>query len=354
MEKEEKVDCHDIIVKFLSEEISDKEMSWLKSWLDEDPANRLIFDEENELWRELSFNTKSEQFKPETAWIKISSKLGLGKIHGSNVTVVSRNNYRLLIAAASVACILAIGGMSLYIDLKSSLKNIPALETIVATNEGEKSHVYLSDGTSVFLNSGSTLKYNGRYNNEDRIVNLTGEAYFDVQTNPEKPFIVKTGQVTVIATGTKFNVLSYNNENRVETTLEEGHLQVSVKEKEPVSINAGQQVAYFKNSDEVIVRDAPADTYTSWKENKLRFDNTPFMEAMRGISRRYNVKIDITNKALLDITYSATFIDEPIEDVMSMLKQVSPIPITYKIYNQTSVNDTIYTKPKIVVGLGKR
>jgi ferric-dicitrate binding protein FerR (iron transport regulator) len=198
------------------------------------------------------------------------------------------------------------------------------------------------------LNSGSTLQYNGHYNINDRKVKFTGEAFFNVSTNPKKPFVVELDQMSISATGTRFNIFSFGNEDRVETTLEEGTIVVSVKGKEPVNVKSGQQVVYFVKSKKVLVRDVVTDTYTSWKENKLRFNDTPFEEVLRRIGRKYNVTFEITNRDLLNLKYTATFIDEPIEQVMQMLKAVSPI--TYKIYNRTSVNDKQYLKPRIVVG----
>ena len=97
-----------------------------------------------------------------------------------------------------------------------------------------------------------------------------------------------------------------------------------------------------------MVRDVNTDTYTSWKENMLRFNDTPFEEVLRRIGRKYNVTFEVTNRDLLDLKYTATFIDESIEEVMQMLKTVSPI--TYKIHYRTSVNDKQYLKPRIVVG----
>ena len=126
---------------------------------------------------------------------------------------------------------------------------------------------------------------------------------------------------------------------------------VSVKGKEPVNVKSGQQVVYLVKSKKVLVRDVATDTYTSWKENKLRFNDTPFEEVLRRIGRKYNVTFEITNSDLLNLKYTATFIDEPIEQVMQMLKDVSPI--TFKIYNRTSVNDKQYLKPRIVVGKRK-
>jgi transmembrane sensor len=348
--KEEKMDFNLIIAKFLSQEISDEELLLLKTWLDQDPENRRIFDEENELWQATGTRTKIDHFNSDTAWIKISSKLGLGSSDQNNVTVLRKNQFRWLIAAASLACLIALGGFTLYLSLKSSIKNGSAIPmTSIVTKEGEKSHIYLSDSTKIFLNSGSTLEYDENYNKEDRVIKLIGEAYFEVHTNPSKPFIVKAGDVTVTATGTRFNVLSYDNENRIETTLEEGKIKVLANGKEPIDVSAGEQVVYTKNSKELEVHDVASNTFTSWTENKLKFYDTPFEEAMRGISRRYNVKIDITDRELLNLNYTATFIDESIEEVMQYLKNITPI--TYNIIYQTSIDDATYTKPKIVIGL---
>jgi ferric-dicitrate binding protein FerR (iron transport regulator) len=157
--------------------------------------------------------------------------------------------------------------------------------------------------------------------------------------------------MTITATGTRFNVFSFQNENRVETTLEEGAIQVSVKGKDPVNVKAGQQVVYFVSTGEILVREVNTNTYTSWKENMLRFNDTPFEEVLRGIGRKYNVKFEVSSRELLELKYTATFIDESIEEVMQMLKAVSPI--TYKIHYRTSAHDKQYLEPRIIVGKRK-
>ena len=126
--------------------------------------------------------------------------------------------------------------------------------------------------------------------------------------------------MSISATGTRFNVFSFDNENRVETTLEEGIIEVAVKGKDPINVKSGQQVVYFVNTGDVIVRDVNTDTYTSWKKNMLRFHDTPFEEVLRRVGRKYNVTFEVSNRELLDLKYTATFIDESIEEVMQMLK----------------------------------
>ena len=352
MKEEDKVEHHNLIIKFFAGEISEDEMIFLKSWIEQSPENLHIFNEENELWQEASVHTKLEHYKTDTAWINLSTKLGFGKNNNKSVAIViRRNNYRILIAAATIAYLVAIGSLSLWMAGKKSFQQIGAAYNIVSTNEGEKARITLSDSTKIILNSGSRLQYKVGYNTEDRIVKFSGEAFFDVSTNPEKPFVVQLDKMSISATGTRFNIFSFGNEDRVETTLEEGAIKVSIKGKEPINLKSGQQVVYFPRSDKFLVRGVATDTYTSWKENKLRFNDTPFEEVLRRIGRKYNVKFEITNHDLLNLKYTATFIDESIEEVMQMLKTVSPI--TYKIYYRTTINDKQYLKPRIVVGKKK-
>jgi ferric-dicitrate binding protein FerR (iron transport regulator) len=152
----------------------------------------------------------------------------------SDLTLLRKNNFRILVAAASIACLMAIGGVGLWIVSKNSFHQMISGSTIVATKEGEKARIILSDSSVVILNSDSRVQYVGNYNLTDRRVNLSGEAFFDISTNPEVPFIVQLENMSISATGTRFNVFSFKNENRVETTLEEGSIQVSVKGKEPI------------------------------------------------------------------------------------------------------------------------
>lgn len=340
-------DYRELIIKFLAGEISDREIDVLKAWIEEDHANRQIFNEENELWQVSGIKTKLDNFKTDNAWSDISKQLGIEKNRDNPVVILNKNNLRVFIAAASIACLVAIGGLTLWLHEKISAKQIVIASTTVCTGEGEKARVFLADSTLVFLNSSSNLKYTGDFNIKERSVEFTGEAFFNIRTNPKMPFVVHLGKMAISATGTSFNVLSYANEDRIETTLEEGKIQVSISGQEIINVKSGQQVVYFIKANKAIVREVNTETYTSWKENKLCFNDTPFEEVLSKIARRYNVTFEIMNRDLLELNYTATFIDESIEEVMQMLKTVSPI--TYKIYNRTTINDKQYLKPKIAV-----
>jgi ferric-dicitrate binding protein FerR (iron transport regulator) len=283
--------------------------------------------------------------------MNLSSDLNLGKKKSESVKIISMVTFRIIIAAASLALVVAIGSLALWMKEKQSFRQLAAVSSRVETNEGERARLFLADSTEIILNAGSSLEYDRNYSIDNRMVKLSGEAFFDVTTNPDKPFIVQLDRMKISAIGTRFNVFSFGNEDRVETTLEQGSLEVSIPGEEVITLKPGQQVIYFRRTEKVVVNDVASETYTSWKENKLRLNDTPFEEVLRRIGRHYNVIFEITSKDLLDLKYTGTFIDESIEEVMQMLKTVSPI--TYKIYYRTTITDRQYLKPKIVVGKRK-
>jgi transmembrane sensor len=351
MNKEEKEEYYDLLTKFFAREISDSEMIMLKSWIMENTENRRIFDNENELWQELSVQDNLKHFKVDSAWEDISLSLGLEDVKSKSIRILSNIKFKILIAAATVACILAFGSLTLWLSGKVSLLKATSASTLITTNEGEKANIFLSDSTGIILNSGSTLQYDGSFNFKDRLVKLDGEAFFDVSTNPSKPFVVQLRQMKISATGTRFNIFCFDNEDRVEVTLEEGVINVAIKGNKPINVKSGQQVVYFVRYEKVLIREVATETYTSWKENKLKFNDTSLEEVLRRIGRKYNVIFEITNRDLLNLKYTGTFIDESVEEVMAMLTTVSPI--TYRIYKRTSISDKQYLNPKIVVGKRK-
>lgn len=343
---EEELNPRKLIIRFLAGEITEAEADLLKSWLSEDSGNRRIFDIENELWQESDFQSKLKYFDTGIGWHNISSKLGIGERRYHSVIIIKRYKLRILLAAASIAFLVGIGGLALWLSGKFAYKNRSASTTVI-TDEGERANLFLSDSTLIIMNSGSKLEYTSDYNIEGRVLKFSGEAFFDVHTDPENPLVVQLDKMTISSIGTRFNILSYDNEDRIETTLEEGKIRVLVEGNKVVDIKPDQQVVYETKTGELTVRDVVTETYTSWIENKLKLVDTPLEEAFRKIARRYNVIFEIKSRELLELKYTATFIDESIEDVMKMLKIVSPIE--YKIYNRTGIEDKKYLKPRIVV-----
>lgn len=203
---------------------------------------------------------------------------------------------------------------------------------------GEIFKLKLSDGTIVFLNAGSKLRFpqSFDYTDNKRTVYLEGEAFFDVAKNKNKPFIVNTQEVDVKVLGTKFNITSYENDDYIATTLIEGSVSV-YENRTPdnrMQLTPSFQANYDKFGNNFRKAKVDVDGYTAWMQNRLVIDNLKFSEILVRLERRYAVKFVNKTQDLNDELYQGEFVDE---DIASVLKTISmSSPFTYEI-NQNIV-----------------
>ncbi len=196
--------------------------------------------------------------------------------------------------------------------------------------------VSLSDGTKVWLNSKSTLKYPVEFSGNSRKVTLEGEAYFEVSKNPHSPFTVKTKSGNVTVLGTHFNISAYDEDRNFETTLAEGKVKVSEinKENESVTLRPGQQ-ARVRN-EALKVAEVDPSVYSAWKDGKFYFENENLKNILTKMSRWYNFNVKFEQKALEQIKFTGIVLkDEPIDRFLDIISKTSNVK--YKI---TKVNQT--------------
>ncbi len=272
--------------------------------------------------------------------------------------------------AASVLIVFALSFSILY---KTNLLNIISgnnqqIELIVPS--GEKSQLVLADGTRVWLNSESRLKYPVSMKRKERKVFLEGEAYFDVTKQKGSHFIVYTQDLKVKVLGTKFNVKSYPRDKTIETTVVEGSVRIESKENtikfSPVVLKPAERLVYrkvpLKNSikhiavndkneeskivpfvdQEIIISNVNTDNITCWKDHLLVFDNETFEEIAIKMSRWYKVQIDILDADLKAQRYTGKFVNnESLKQVLEAIKLTTPIK--YNI-NQNYIQITLNRK----------
>jgi len=209
----------------------------------------------------------------------------------------------------------------------------------------------LPDGTTGWLNSNSSVRYNGTFNS-DRQVTLTGEAFFDVFKDEKRPFRVSTDEVVVRALGTRFNVASYENEKNVEVVLEEGKIEISGREiPKPHLMDPNELIVFDRASKNITSETVQPQKYISWTEGKLVFRNDPVDVVARRLERWYNVEIDVKGCVNGDLRLRATFVDESLEEVLYFLKR--SLPINYRIENGDIQDDEILPKKKVIISLRK-
>ncbi|TXE19781.1 FecR family protein [Psychroflexus gondwanensis] len=188
---------------------------------------------------------------------------------------------------------------------------------------GEKLKLRLSDGTLVWLNSGSSLSFPQQFSSKSktREVNVNGEAYFEVSKNKQKPFIVHTPSVSVKVLGTQFNISSYANDSNAETTLMEGKVQVyhSLQENIPIELVPNQQAVFEKTSQTFQKNTVDANAYNSWIDDVLIVDSLSFLELKKKLERKYNITITNELDSLWEKTYRGEFKDESLAETLETI-----------------------------------
>lgn len=200
------------------------------------------------------------------------------------------------------------------------------------TERGDKKEVYLPDGSKIVLNVDSELSYPREFNDSIREVTLIGEAFFDIKRNVNKPFIVNTNSIKIRVLGTSFNVKSYTKDKKVETTLVSGKVELIKDEETPIILAPSQKAVFHKKENKLEIEEVKSLDVVAWKEGTLIFNKTPLQEMVIDLERKYNAKIIINSKNLLNYEYTGTFDNLSIEEVLKLLTISSPIK--YSIENE--------------------
>lgn len=241
-------------------------------------------------------------------------------------------------------------GLSAYLYYQTNTlksKSIGLLETTTAY--GVRTKITLSDGSEVWLNSGSTLSYPERFTEDKRQVTLSGEAFFKVKSDKDHRFDVQTSDgITVSAYGTEFNVQAYAEEPDIKATLAEGHIQIDqINQPASQELIPGEQAIYSRYTHQMQVRKVNLLVETAWKDGKLVFRRTPMEEIAKQLSRHFNVNIQLQGKEIFDYTYSATFTTETLAEILSLLEKTAPIRC--EIIEPQQQNDLAFTRKKVII-----
>ncbi|WP_185967776.1 FecR family protein [Formosa sediminum] len=185
---------------------------------------------------------------------------------------------------------------------------------------GKKFEVVLSDGTEVYLNSGSSFTFpTAFYSTGERHVELTGEAYFSVKSDSLRPFMVKSKDIVTQVLGTEFNFSSYPNDDVTHVVLVEGRVEVSQTDNPDVDaivLKPNQKAFYKASNSEIKIKDVDVSRYISWKDGVLYFKNETFYHIAKKLERHYSVSIEIKDETLKTERFTGRFKTETIEEVL--------------------------------------
>ncbi len=233
----------------------------------------------------------------------------------------------LLKIAASFIFFALLSTVALYFSgILSTQKELLALEERTTRN-GEKSILKLSDGTTITLNGGSKIKYPKKFEGNLREVFLEGEAYFEVQHDSARRFIVRTGMISTTVLGTKFNIASFPGEKNTVVSLVEGSVKISkenLKEKVDIALlQPKQQLSYDRKEEIGIFSEFDLQEAVGWKDNLLVFKKELFSDVIVKLERNYGIKMEVANKSFLSKKITANFQNASFWTVTETLKKLT-------------------------------
>lgn len=339
-----------LLAKKKSGELSLPELKELKDLLAQNPGDASMGSLVDELFRQrLDYENEYSAPEMEALLQRLHRKLK----QQDSVPERSLGLFRLNRIMTAAACLLFLAGAGLYLYYTSGSRSLK--QNVVATKKGSKSYILLPDGTQVWLNADSRVAYKDDFGEKSREISLTGEAYFDVVKDKDRPFIIHTETIDVKVLGTVFNVRAYKNDKHTETTLIRGSVEISIRKDparrfllkpfEKISIDnfgALQSKGIAGNETTVLyalkkinpVEDSSGSAETQWVKNRLVFDRQRLEDIAQELSRWFDVEILITDDKLKGTEYSGA-----VEETASLGQVLESLKLTgafhYTIHNKT-------------------
>lgn len=351
---------NDAILNFLSRKESAEDIQQLREWLAADPTHRDELKQWFKVWDAARVLDKADAFREDEAYLRFLSRLEQDTARRQ--APLPRRQVTWFTPLLRIAAVFILSfslGIGAHIYFSRVDNSMAFVENIIPL--GSKSEIKLPDGTTVWLNAGSKLRYPTDYGKTTRDIYLEGEGYFKVAKQKDKPFTVHTAIMKVRALGTEFNVKAYPDEQIAETMLINGSVVIDKGEKpssmeKSVELRPGQKfsvTAYLAPKPEETVPEetqkAPvieqlpavvAKAEVSWKERNWRIEKEELQSLAIKLERRYDVKIEVDD-LLKNYRYTGTLKDESLEQVLTAMQLSSPI-----LFEVNGKNVQIYVDTK--------
>jgi len=317
-----------LIEKYFQNRCSPHEVRQILTWINSHVSKGDFSNEFQIVWQQNDLN--DDEFDWRKAWSKLHDKieveelinsLPIDKDHQGKMT--GKPQYALFAVAAAISFIIIFMGAWLYFindenekqQFSSTLPNVQK-----STEKGQKLTIHLEDGSKVMLNAQSNLNYPVQFSDSLRELWLQGEAYFDVVKDPQRPFIIHTGEITTHVLGTSFNVNAYAERNSYQIALISGKVMVSKPATgENVLIEPGQRAAYEKEKS-VFTTDLFSEIEIAWKDGLIYFENADFSKIKSTLERWYGVEIITEGEIDKKWEFSGKFKNESLRNILEALK----------------------------------
>lgn len=315
-----------LLTKYINNECKKKEIVIFEQWLSESNENQQYFNQIKDAWGAYGVNQISFSPDKKEAWRKIDRTFGENKFKARSIIIWS---------ARIAASIIILIGLSYIVNNTFIKQNNQDFATVITEKTSSSKKLVLPDGTFVWLNKSTTIKYPKEFAQNERHVYLSGEAFFEVSKNVEQPFIIESENTITKVVGTSFNLRAYEDEDEVKLIVNSGKVVFYSKMNGNNKVILTKDLAglFNKKKNTVLITDVFDVNYQSWKTGKLFFYNTCLSDVCLTLENQYNRKIILLDPELKNMKIIASFNNQKFEEVIDIISQT--LDIKYQVKNDS-------------------
>lgn len=316
-------EINSIIQKYLQEKTSEEEDQQIYQWIQQSPENKRRLFAEKDIWDTYGFHSNQKMYEtiPELELMKkrLEPKKSPHAISIKNI----------LHMAAMLLIAFGLGWASRFISFKNDQQSAEIIMQEIFVPKGQVNQVFLADGTRIWINSETQLIAPSVFASKERVVKLSGEAFFEVAKDKNRPFRVEVNGQQIEVMGTTFNVRAYKNSNEIETTLESGQICLNIA-NQITMLSPGEQSVLDKKTNQLIIRKVDTANFSSWKDGRYEFQNKDLVDVFKVIERWYDVEITADETYFKGMHFSGVI--KRNKDAKHFLELLNhSVPIKYKI-----------------------
>lgn len=317
-----------LIVSKLKNEITAEENVRLDAWLSES-GNKDIFIELCSLWDKIQSNASQYVPDKDYYWKELSRRMSLSTQVPAEKPRRKMGGWSYVAAACAVIAVV----ISFY---AGHWAGIPEEAPLQYSNMGGKGMVSLPDRSFVWLHADTKLLCDMSHRKDERVITLRGEAFFDVEHDNEKPFVVQTDGMRIVVHGTKFNVESFPDMENTYVSLVEGSVSLQTAEEHRY-LAPGEVATYNKRNHQLSITKGDVLFASLWTKNEIVFEQRSLSDICRILSKWYHVKIDLSPSVSDKYHYTFTLRNEPLEEILRLMSRIHPIKYTFNENNELNI-----------------
>jgi ferric-dicitrate binding protein FerR (iron transport regulator) len=303
-----------LLAKYFAQETSPQEERQIQLWLKEDAQNQQFYEDLQKVWQGVEPYRSAKSIDTEAAWQKFKKSIDTeASSSETKVIQLKANKSRLSIWQIAAAAVVLLGiSWAIWMNIEPEKPQMVQIET-----QETGKNIIFSDGSKVFLNKNSRLEYPKKFSENQRIISLSGEGFFEV-TPSSLPFIVKTSSFEVKVLGTSFNVKAYAEAEEQEVIVKTGKVAVSSKSKE-ILLSPNQKAVITEQAAEMQKSENINPNYDSYQSKVFVFEATPLSEVLAQINAVYGAEIVLSDELLGKCPLTVSFKEESLENILEII-----------------------------------